>query len=145
MKKFKKIIELNDLDSILEKNLAFVKKLISVRDTVYSKYEDRTEDDTAYYIFDKLNKRAFRYLTGHYFGLIVKNEMHGIVAASDCYVSNEDQEKMHNYNEKIISMVYKEWSEEHVKKENSFYNLYVGFAVDNNLENNKIYIKESIK
>lgn len=145
MKQIKKIIELNNLDSILEKNLSNVEKLISIRDKVYSKYENRTEDDMAYYIFDKLNKRAFRYLTGHYFGMIIKSEMKTSIAASDCYVSNEDQEKLNKYNEKIISTVYKEWSEEHVKKENAFYNLYVGFAVDNNLDSNKIYIKEEVK
>lgn len=42
------------------------------------------------------------------------------IAASDCYVSNEDQEKLNKYNEKIISTVFKEWSEEHVKKKMLF-------------------------
>lgn len=136
------IINLNDLDTILNSNLDRLSKLKEIRKKIFDKDQGSEELDIGYYLYELINKRALRYLSGHFFGKIIQKELKSKdkINISNCYVSNETQEKIKAYNKKVMELIFSDWSENYLNKEHAFYDLYMGFVVSNDLENNKIYI-----
>ena len=66
------IIEINDLDSILNNNLERLSKLEDIRKKIFKKDQGSEELDIGYYLNELINKRALRYMSGHFFGKLIK-------------------------------------------------------------------------